>query len=190
MSNLIQPVGPGDHVIGPTSARVTLVEYGDYECRESAKAQIVIEQLLSGFGECVRFVFRHFPVARSHPHAVAAAEAAEAAGVQDRFWPMHEMLFHNRDALALPNLLGYAKRLGLDVDRFAAELELGSHSTKVNGDFHSGLRSGVQTTPTFFVDGVKFEGPFDGPELKITLRQAATAPPSSAAMRAARPPVT
>jgi protein-disulfide isomerase len=115
--------------------------------------------------------------------AAEAAEAAEAAGVQDRFWPMHEMLFTHRDALALPNLLAYAKRLGLDVDRFAAELELGSHSTKVNGDFHSGLRSGVHSTPAFFIDGVRFDGRFDGPELQISLRQAADAPhpPASSA---------
>ena len=187
MTNLIQSVGPGDHVLGLASARVTLVGYGDYEDRESARAQLLVEHLLSGFGEVVRFAFRHFPVARLHPHAVAAAEAAEAAGVQDRFWPMHEMLFAHRDALALPSLLAYAKRLGLDVDRFAAELELGSHSTKVNGDFHSGLRSGVHSTPAFFIDGVRFDGRFDGPELQLTLRQAAEAPPrptSSASFRA------
>jgi protein-disulfide isomerase len=181
MSNLLlQPVGPGDHVIGLPSARVTLLEYGDYECPESAAAHLVIERLLSGFGGDVRFVFRHFPVARSHPHAVAAAEAAEAAGVQDRFWLMHDTLFTHQDALGLTSLVEYAEQLGLDVDRFAAELELGSHSTKVNSDYHSGLRSGVQGTPALFVDGVRFDGHLNERALKIKLRHAATAAPTSA----------
>jgi protein-disulfide isomerase len=172
MGTLIEPVGSKDHILGPPVAPVTLLEYGDYECPFSAKAHLAVRELISHFGDDLRFVFRHFPLTRFHPHAVAAAEAAEAAAVQDRFWRMHDHLFAHQEALGLPHLAAYAATLELDVERFNAELELGSHMTKVNGDLHSGMRSGVQATPAFFVNGARFEGRWDGPELRIRLRRA------------------
>jgi protein-disulfide isomerase len=157
MSRLIVPVGPNDHIRGKQDAAVTLLEYGDYECPHCATAHGVVLRVLRDTGDIARFAFRNFPIAEVHPHAVLAAQAAEAAASQDRFWPMHDVLFENQDALELDDLLAYADALDLDVVRFARDLEAGMHLEKVRADVRSGARSGVNGTPTFFVDEVRFD---------------------------------
>ena len=120
MSKLRPPVGPDDHALGSETAPVTLVEYGDYECPHCGAAHPIVKRVLRRVGRDVRFVFRNFPLGEMHPHAVQAAEAAEAAGLQDEFWRMHDQLFEHQDALEREDLVGYAKELGLDSARFAA----------------------------------------------------------------------
>ena len=155
-----RPLDGRDHIIGPPTATRTLLEYGDYECPFCAAAHPVVKQLLRLVGDDVRYAFRHFPLTQIHPHAQTAAEAAEAAGAQGSFWEMHDLMFENR-RLGPRDLLGYAAELGLDVDRFAQELRAHTHLPRVREDFMSGIRSGVNGTPTFFVDGVRHNGGYD-----------------------------
>jgi protein-disulfide isomerase len=150
-----------DHIQGPSTAAVTLVEYGDYECPYCGAAYPVLNDLMAAFPDDLRFVFRNFPMTQMHPHAQRAAEAAEAAGAQQKFWAMHDILYENQDALAEPDLLAYAADLGLDTARFQAELADGTYRARVRDDFSSGVRSGVNGTPTFFINGRRHNGPFD-----------------------------
>ena len=167
---LTMPVTPDrDHVRGPADATAELVEYGDYECPFCAAAYPAVEDLLAGAGDAIRFAFRHFPMTTVHPHADRAAEAAEAAGAQGRFWPMHELLFANQDRLGDRDLLGYARILDLDVDRFAREMATRAHLDRVREDLMSGVRSGVNGTPTFFTNGVRHDGPHDARSLAEAL---------------------
>ena len=175
MSKLTPPVGPGDHVLGDPEAPVTLVEYGDFECPYCGRAYWVVKEVFREVGPEARFVFRHFPLAEMHPHALAAAEAAEAGGAQGKFWPMHATLFQNQDALEPPDLLAYAEALELDVPRFARELVAHTHLDKVQADFDSGVRSGVPGTPTFFVNGVRLDAGWDAPTLLAAIRAAGRA---------------
>jgi NhaA family Na+:H+ antiporter len=144
-----------DHIRGPTDAPVTLVEYADFQCPYCGDAYPVVHQLLERFGDNVRFVFRHMPLADLHPRAMAAAEAAEAAGAQGRFWEMHDRLFEHRLELADDDLRRHAEAVGVaDGERFVAELSGGIHAARVEGDLRSGAMSGVPSTPRFFVNGV------------------------------------
>jgi protein-disulfide isomerase len=158
---LTVPVDGEDHVRGPATARVTLLEYGDYECPYCGAAFPVVERLLQIVGDDVRFAYRHFPLSQIHPHAQRAAEAAEAAGAQGAFWEMHELLFTHQDRLGVRDLIGYASALRLDVQRFAIDLESRRHAPRVREHFLSGVRSGVNGTPTFFVNGVRHNGGWD-----------------------------
>src|SRR5438046_3339917 len=157
-AQLLVPVTERDHSIGPSNAVVTLVEYGDFECSFCRKAYSMLQGLRRYMGDNLRFVYRHFPLAEAHPHAQHAAEAAEAAGAQGKFWEMHDMLFHNRDALEDADLLTYAANIGIDAQRMARELAAGTYTKKVRDDFRGGVRSGVNGTPTFFVNGVRYDG--------------------------------
>jgi protein-disulfide isomerase len=152
------PVGAADHVAGPADAPITLVEYGDYECPHCGRAYLAVKAIQQELGSQLRFVFRNFPLAEAHPHAVLAAQTAEAAAAQGKFWEMHDMIFENQDALEVENLLGFAKSLGLDVDKLARDLEAGTYAKRVRDDFRSGVRSGVNGTPTFFVNGIRYDG--------------------------------
>ncbi|KYF71172.1 disulfide bond formation protein DsbA [Sorangium cellulosum] len=172
MSKLTPPVGPGDHILGDVDAPVTLVEYGDFECPYCGRAHLMVQDVLRRVGRDVRFVFRHFPLAELHPHALAASEAAEAAGAQGKFWAMHDTLFEHQDALGLEDLVGYATDLGLDTERFADELASHAHLDKVKAEVRSGVRSGVNGTPTFFIDEVRFDDSWDADTLTATLRAA------------------
>jgi Na+:H+ antiporter, NhaA family len=154
-----------DHVRGPVDAPVTLVEYGDFQCPFCGAAHPVVESVRATMGDDLQFVFRHFPLTTMHPNAEPAAEAAEAAGSQGRFWPMHDSLFLHQDRLAAPDLVARAHALHLDVDRFTAELADRSHAGRVREDFLGGVRSGVNGTPTFFVNGIRYDGPVDLPGL-------------------------
>ena len=155
---LTPPVGERDHIAGPDDAPVTLVEYGDYECPYCGMAHPVVKRAQRELGNQLRFVFRNFPLAEAHPHAQTAAQAAEAAGAQGRFWEMHDMIFEHQDALEVKDLLGYAASLGLDAEKIARDLEAGTYVKRVREDFRSGVKSGVNGTPTFFVNGARYDG--------------------------------
>jgi protein-disulfide isomerase len=170
---LTPPVSTQDHAAGPDDAPVTLVEYGDYECPYCGMAHPIVKRAQQELGNQMRFVFRNFPLAEAHPHARLAAQAAEAAGAQGKFWEMHDMLFENQTALEPDDLVGYAKSIGLDITRFERDLEAGTFAKKVRDDFRSGVRSGVNGTPTFFVNGKRYEGSWANEEAFIgTLRNA------------------
>lgn len=171
-THLTPPVGPDDHVLGPDDAPITLVEYGDYECPYCARAQPIIEDIRRQLGDRLRFVFRNFPLTQAHPYAEHAAEMAEAAGAQGKFWPMHDLLYEHQDALDDADLLRYAARLGMDTDAAAEALASGEFAERVREDFMSGVRSGVNGTPTFFINGVRHEGSWDEESLLGALAHA------------------
>ena len=170
---LAVPVSDADHIRGPVRAPVTLVEYGDYECPYCGAAAPIVDEVQQLMADRLRFVFRHFPITTLHPHAEQAAEAAEAAGAQDAFWEMHDLLFENQDRLGYRDLLTYAGALDLDVNRFQRELEGRVHADRVRDDFMGGVRSGVSGTPTFFINGVRHDGGWDLASLGAALERAA-----------------
>jgi protein-disulfide isomerase len=172
-SHLIPPVGPDDHAQGPADAPVTLVEYGDYECPHCGAAHPIVKAVQSRLGDRLRFVFRHFPIASNHPHAEHAAEMAEAAADRGKFWEMHDLLYENQDALEDADLLGYAASLGIDPAWAASALRYGAFTERVRANFLSGVRSGVNGTPTFFINGVRHEGPWDEASLLEAIAAAA-----------------
>lgn len=175
-SKLTLPVSPArDHIRGPVDALVTLVEYGDYECPYCGAAHAIVKTIMDQVSEAVRFVFRHFPMTSVHPFAELAAEAAEAAGHQHRFWDMHDTLFANQRRLDGPSLLGYASVLGLDIKQFDKEVADHVHLPRITEDFTSGIRSGVNGTPTFFINGIRHDGGWDYESLIGALQRAAVA---------------
>ena len=147
-----------DHVAGPASAPVTLVEYGDYECPYCGRAYPIVKSLQESLGDELRFVFRNFPLADVHPHAEHAAEAAESAAAQGSFWEMHDMLFEHQDQLDDSALVSYAEQLGLDAEQLARDVENDAHDARIREDFRSGVRSGVNGTPSFFINGARYDG--------------------------------
>jgi protein-disulfide isomerase len=151
---LALPPEPMDHLEGSPHARVTVVEYGDFECPSCKVAATTPKLLLERFPNKVRFIFRHFPVQEAHPHALLAAEAAEAAGAQGKFWAMHDVLFQNQAHLKDKDLHRYALELGLDMTRYTAEMNDHIYLQKVREQAEGGRRSHIRATPTFFVDGV------------------------------------
>ena len=155
---LTPPVGPDDHTAGADDAPVTLVEYGDFECSYCGQAYPIVARIQKRLGPRLRFVFRNFPLGEAHPHAAHAAEAAEAAAAQGRFWEMHDLLYERQNALEDDQLIEYAETLGLDARRVARELADGTWTPAVRADFMSGVRSGVNGTPTFFINGDRFDG--------------------------------
>ncbi|MGH9040152.1 MAG: Na+/H+ antiporter NhaA, partial [Acidimicrobiia bacterium] len=160
--DLVQPVDPEvDHVRGPVDAKVTLVEYGDFECPYCGRAEPVVRELVAEFGDELAFVFRHLPLTDVHEHAELAAEAAEAAGAQGRFWEMHDLLMRHQDALTVDQLVGHARDLGLDVERFSLELTDRRHALRVARDVAGAEASGVAGTPSFFINGRRHHGPYD-----------------------------
>lgn len=169
MSQLILPIGERDHVQGLASAPVTLLEYGDYECPHCHEAQRVVKDLLKWFGNHLRFVFRHFPLAETHPHAGRAAEAAEAAGTQGRFWQMHEELFEHQQLLDDIYLEQYAGKIGLDVKRFTDELRAGVYAARVQQDYSSGVESGVKAFRRAAEAAVRDASPHEHNRFKVEL---------------------
>jgi len=150
---LTVPVSATDHTIGPAQASVAVVEYGDFECPNCKQAAPTVKLLLDRFAGRIRFVYRHFPLEEIHPHALQAAESAESAGGQGRFWPMHDLLFDNQRHLDLQQLRSYAERLQLDVARYTAEMDNRVYLHRIREHIQSGRESGARHTPTFFVDG-------------------------------------
>jgi len=160
-TKLVEPVGDRDHVLGPDDAPVTLVEYGDLECPYCRQVNPVIRELRRRLGGRVRYVFRHFPIRTAHVHAQLAAEAVEAAGAQGKFWEMQEFILEHQEALEETRLIEYADELDLDLDRFKQDLDQNVYADRVKEDFHSGVRSGVNGTPSFFINGVRYDGAWD-----------------------------
>lgn len=154
-------VSERDHIRGQSAAPVTLVEYGDYECPHCQLVAPVIEQLQARFGDRLRYVFRHFPIATAHPNAQIAAEAAEAAAAQGRFWEMHHLLLEHSGSLHRERLAEFARRLDLDMERFERDLDEQVYADRVREDFVGGVRSGANGTPAFFLNGVRYDGPWD-----------------------------
>ena len=169
---LTLPVSDSDHSAGPDTAPITLVEYGDYECPHCGAAYPIVKELQRVLGNRLRFVFRNFPLTQIHPHAAHAAEAAEAAGAQGRYWEMHDWLFEHQRHLADSQLVRAADSLGLDTARFQRELEDGVHQGRVREDFMNGVRSGVNGTPTFFINGKRHDGSWDSAPLLAALETA------------------
>ena len=162
-SQLVIPVSERDRVAGSLDAPVILIEYGDFECPYCARAYPIVKQVQQALGKDLALVYRHFPLAEAHPHARLAAEAAEEAGEQGQFWLMHDTLFENQGALEQQDLLAYAEALGLDLGRFAAALTDHTHAKKVRNDFRGGIRSGVNGTPTFYINGTRFDEDWGDP---------------------------
>lgn len=160
-AHLTLPVGPRDHTSGPENAALTLVEYGDFQCPHCRNAYPIVKKVQQQLGARLRFVFRNFPLTQIHPEAEHAAEGAEAAGAQGAFWQMHDRLFERQFALDDDSLVEYAQELGLDADRLRGELASGTYRAKVRDDFMSGVKSGVNGTPTFFINGARYDGNYD-----------------------------
>jgi predicted DsbA family dithiol-disulfide isomerase len=170
-----------DHIRGPIDAPLTLLEFADFECPFCGQATGVVEELLDRFGDELRYVFRHLPLSDIHEHAELAAEAAEAAAAQGRFWAYHDVLFEHQDQLEFEDLLGYAGDLDLDVERFAREVELGVYAGRVVEDVVSAEASGARATPTFFVCGRRHVGPHDAATLGAALEARRPSPASAPA---------
>jgi protein-disulfide isomerase len=163
-------VGDRDHVRGPATALVTLVEYGDYECPYCRSAVAIVDELERILPDQLRFVFRHFPLENLHPHARRAAEAAEAAASQGRFFEMHAALFEHQTALEHADLLRYAAELDLDIARFRADLDGRTQANRVREDFRGGVSSGVRGTPTFYLDDARYDGVVGVRQFVATMR--------------------
>ncbi|UHQ98993.1 formate/nitrite transporter family protein (plasmid) [Natrinema zhouii] len=172
VSTLATPVTERDHIRGPDDAPLTLVQYGDFDCPSCKEMYPVLKQIQNRLGDQLQFVFRHFPLTEAHPHALRAAEAAEAAAAQGKFWEMHDMLYEHQDALEQENLLDYAADIGLDTEQFARELDAGVHQERIEEDVASGAQSGVDGTPTFFINGRRYDGPSEHDALLEAIAQA------------------
>ena len=168
MSTLRYPVTENDNMQGNLIAPVVLVEYGDYQCPHCGKAYPVVKKLQEEFGDKLNFVFRNFALTKIHPHAFIAAVSTEAAAKQNAFWQMHDMLFENQSKITKYNIIAFAEQLKLDLEQFSKDLENETITEKVENDFMSGMRSGVNATPSFFINGEKLEGPV----VYITLKNA------------------
>jgi protein-disulfide isomerase len=173
--SLAKPVDETDHVLGPADAPVTLVEYGDFQCPHCRAAHFYLKNVLATMGDDLRFVFRHMPLTQVHPMAQPAAEAAEAAGAQGKFWPMHDLIYENQDLLSPALLTRLGQRLGLDMQRFIDDVASHRFLPKVKEDFMSAVRSGAAGTPSFFINGEPYEGGFDDESLIEAVRFAARA---------------
>jgi protein-disulfide isomerase len=160
MTRLVPAVGTRDHLQGSARARVTLVEYGDFECPNCGEAYPLIKEIQQTIGAALRLVYRHFPLTKTHPHAQHAAEASEGAAQHGKFWAMHDLLFENQDQLDDGSLIAYADSLGIDPEWMAAALRDARCQRRVRDDFSSGVRSGVNGTPTFFINGERYDGPW------------------------------
>ena len=162
VNKLTVPVNIGtDHVRGSIDAPITIVEYGDYECPYTGMAYPVVKEIMKRFDEKIYFVFRNFPLRQIHPHAQHSAEAAEAAAAQDKFWQMHDYLFEHQKALDDHHLLEYAQKVGLDIEKFKQEMSGHVYASLINKSLKNGIDSGVEGTPTFFVNGVRYEDSWD-----------------------------
>jgi protein-disulfide isomerase len=172
---LTEPVSARDHLVGPDTAPVTLLEYGDYQCPSCGAAFPIVHEVRRHLGDKLRFAFRNFPLSEVHPHAVHAAETAEAANAQGKFWEMHDYLFTHQAKLADAQLVEGARELGLDAERVRRELADNTYLPRVRDDFSSGVRSGVNGTPTFYINGVRHDGDYSFGALVRAIESASTA---------------
>jgi len=181
------PVSRSDHAQGPRDAPLTLVEYGDYECPYCGQAYQIVKAIQEALGDDLRFVFRNFPLAQIHPNAMNAACAAEAAALQGKFWDMHDALYENQDSLDPQSLLAYAAELGLDLDRFAQDMVSTRVEERIVSDLEGGARSGVNGTPTFFINGFRYDGDWSYDSLLYTLQSLRQRPPEDIGREDDRP---
>ncbi|WP_159476418.1 thioredoxin domain-containing protein [Dyadobacter sp. 3J3] len=159
MSSHLKPaVSSQDHIQGNAEALIEIVEYGDYQCPHCGTAYAVIKEIQNKFDNQIRFVFRNFPLSESHEFAMPAAVASEAAGLQGKFWEMHDIIFENQNSLNNDGLIKMASEIGLNNEKFRKDIQNPELEKKVESDFESGVRSGVNGTPSFFVNGTKFDG--------------------------------
>jgi protein-disulfide isomerase len=166
-AQLKTPVTRTDHAQGPEDAPITLVEYGDYQCPYCGRAYPIVKRLQKALGANLRFVFRNFPMSQIHPDALEAAKVAEAASLQGKFWDLHDALYEDQDNLHLDGLLFKAEDAGLHLDRLNKDWASAAVEERISNDFESGLRSGVNGTPTFFVNGERYDGDWSyGPFLE------------------------
>lgn len=168
--SLHPPISGRDHIQGNMLAIIELVEYGDYQCPHCGRAYPLIKAIQETFGHDLKFVFRNFPLSEIHPQAHIAALSTEAAGLQGKFWEMHDVIFENQGRLTASDLSGYARWIGLDMEQFKIDLVKDELEEKVEADFESGLRSGVNGTPTFFINGEKYIQSWAGDSLEIFIR--------------------
>jgi protein-disulfide isomerase len=161
MSTLKIPVTQEDHIKGDINANITLVEYGDYECPYCGMAYPIVKRIQKHFGNRLRFVFRNFPLVDNHPHAETAAMTAEFAATKGKFWEMHDLLFENQDSLEDEELLLFAKKLNLKIEQFKKDMNSKEINKKVQDHFMGGIKSGVNGTPTLFINGVRYDGPHE-----------------------------
>ena len=169
---LVVPVDPGrDHIQGDPKALLTLVEYGDYQCPFCGAAYPEVKKVQKELGSKLRFVFRNFPLTNVHEFAQVGAETAEAANVQGKFWEMHDFLYEHQRTLGDHSVaLGYAKKLGLDTQKFDREISQHVYEKRIKDDFMGGVRSGVNGTPTFYANGVRHDGPAEAEAIIESLK--------------------
>ncbi len=173
MAKLQVPVTAADHSKGDPDARITLVEYGDYQCPDAGFAYTVVKELQKKFGKNLRLVYRNFPLVRIHPMAEPAAEAAEFAAARGKFWEMHDALFENQEDLSGPVLAELAEDLGLEPEAAVAAIENQEYLQRIEKDVEGGKRSGVHGTPTFFINGVLHQGAYEFEDLAAAIKAAA-----------------
>ncbi len=161
MFKLNPAVSNKDHVQGHTNANIELVEYGDYQCPHCGRAYPIIKSVQQKLNAQLKFVFRNFPLAEVHPNATNATVAAEAASAQNKFWEMHDILFENQEHLDDIHLVAYAGKIALNVKKFKSDFDTAQFVEEVESDFESGVRSGVNGTPSFFINGEKYNGSWD-----------------------------
>ncbi|AFM23374.1 DsbA family protein [Desulfomonile tiedjei] len=157
-ATLTQPVSAHDHIKGSADAPLTLVEYGDYQCPYCGAAYPVVKRLQKALQKKLRFVFRNFPLTQAHPYALIAAEAAEAAALQDKFWEMHDLLFERQDLLDPDVIHLWAQEIGLNHEKFRNDVKQGIVQERIRKDRQNGILSGVNGTPTFFINGTRYDG--------------------------------
>ena len=170
-TTLTPPVSERDHAQGRAGAPVTLVEYGDYQCPYCGAAYPEVKRLQKALGKRLRFVFRNFPLTQAHPYALIAAEAAEAAALHGKFWQMHDLIYENQADLEPDILPAWAEKVGLDLDEFGTAIQQGVVTKRIKEDRMSGIRSGVNGTPSFFIHGTRYDGPSDYDSLRVALEQ-------------------
>jgi len=169
--SLKPPVSNKDHTQGNSKAAIELVEYGDYQCSYCGEAYPIIKKMQQIFDTDLKFVFRNFPLSEIHSQARVAAIAAEAADMQGKFWEMHDIIYENQRNLLSSYLIAYARMIGLDVEQFKTDLKSDACIAKVDADFESGVRSGVNGTPGFFINGEKYNGPWDEDSLMAYIKR-------------------
>ncbi len=170
--HLVVPVSERDHSQGPVTAAVTLVQYGDYECPYTRQSTTIVRAIQQQLGDQLRFVFRNFPLTEIHPHALHAAFAAEAAAAQGKFWAMHDYIFHHQHTLEDADLAQFAEAVGLDMQQYARDMAERPNISRIEEDLKSGIRSGVQGTPTFFINGVLYRGSWEHDALLAAIQAA------------------
>lgn len=174
MPNLRVPISSEDHVLGGSNALITFLEYGDYECSRCKEAHSIVKEIQNHFGGQLRFIFRHFSLKEVHPHAELAAETAEFASTKGKFWEMQDLIYANQDRLSIPLMIDFAQKLNLPERELEEVLKNKVYEAKIRKDFMGGVRSGVNGTPTFFINDQRYDGPHTYEALVAAIDKAIT----------------